>query len=190
VIHFDPAGYGPVFAELIGAERTCDLGPGKKNMQMHGPLSRLTVESAFQGEAVRDRQMARCCFAGVWLLHDYLEHSHEISQTIKTPEGSYWHAIMHRREPDYSNAKYWFRQVGEHAIFPALEVKATTIAEDSGAPQLAPIVEQSNWDAFRFVDLCHAQYHKKNAAEQACREIAMAEWRLLFDHCYRRALGE
>ena len=53
--------------------------------------------------------MAACCLAGVWLLHDYLDESHTISQRIDTPSGSFWHGIMHRREGDFSNAKYWFR---------------------------------------------------------------------------------
>ena len=50
--------------------------------------------------------------AGIWLYVDDLERSHGISQNLHTAEGSYWHGIMHRREGDFSNAKYWFRQAG------------------------------------------------------------------------------
>jgi hypothetical protein len=50
--------------------------------------------------------------AGIWLYVDDLERSHLISQNIHTSEGSYWHGVMHRREGDFSNAKYWFRQAG------------------------------------------------------------------------------
>ena len=60
--------------------------------------------------------MAEGCLAGLWLLYDFLDESHTISQSLDTLEGSYWHGIMHRREPDYENAKYWFRRVPVHPI--------------------------------------------------------------------------
>src|SRR5262245_21627515 len=46
--------------------------------------------------------------AGLWLYHDWLDESHRISQSLDTPTGSFWHAIMHRRERDFSNSKYWY----------------------------------------------------------------------------------
>lgn len=51
--------------------------------------------------------------AGLWLYVDDLERSHTISQNIHTPAGSYWHGIMHRREGDFWNSKYWFRKAGD-----------------------------------------------------------------------------
>ena len=39
--------------------------------------------------------------AGIWLYVDDLDQSHRVSQTVHTPTGSYWHAIMHRREGDF-----------------------------------------------------------------------------------------
>ena len=49
----------------------------------------------------------------LWLLAGDLDHSHRISQQSETPLGSFLHGVMHRREFDFSNAKYWFRRVGD-----------------------------------------------------------------------------
>ena len=94
----------------------------------------MSIDEAFVHAApgrsprIADREMASCCLAGVWLLHDYLDESHNISQRIDTPEGSYWHAIMHRREGDFSNAKYWYRHVGEHPVFDAVRQRVAEFA--------------------------------------------------------------
>lgn len=58
--------------------------------------------------------------AALWLLAGDLEKSHAISQSLETPLGSFWHGVMHRREGDYGNAKYWFRRSAKLACFPTL----------------------------------------------------------------------
>src|SRR3954447_17397484 len=50
---------------------------------------------------VRSDADADCVLAGLLLWHDCLDRSHEISQSISSESGSYWHAIMHRREGDF-----------------------------------------------------------------------------------------
>src|SRR5262245_3674168 len=80
------------------------LGPGTPNTALRQRLAALEVPTAFGGAPVADESAARCCLAGLWLAHDFLDESHAISQEIETPDGSYWHAIMHRREPDYWNS--------------------------------------------------------------------------------------
>jgi hypothetical protein len=112
--------------------------------------------------------------AGLWLHFDFFEESHSISQDLRTPEGSYWHAILHRREPDAFNAKYWFRQVGVHAIFSKLA---------AAAHSMEPSFSKSHWDPVRFVDLCEAHRGTGSAMESKLIEIQSAEWRLLMEHC-------
>lgn len=58
--------------------------------------------------------------AGLHLWNDDIDRCHRIAQAHEAAEGNYWHAILHRREPDYSNAKYWYRRVGKHPIFSGL----------------------------------------------------------------------
>ncbi len=134
--------------------------------------------------------MASCCLAGLWLWFDYLTESHQISQRISSPSGSYWHGIMHRREPDYPNAKYWFDRVGEHPIFTPLANEATQMTCDSGALDVGEILsDDASWDSYCFVDLCRQHAGTSSDAEMLCRRIARLEWQLLFDYCYRNATG-
>ena len=77
--------------------------------------------------------------AGIFQWHDFLNESHTLAQSLEGQGehqlGDYWHAIMHRREPDYSNAKYWFRQIGDQPIFRQLMQYADAIFTDSRLSQ-------------------------------------------------------
>jgi len=173
-----PAAYGPAFAELIADAPPMPLGPGTPNRDLRDKLDALTVDAAFAGQRIADAHMADACLSGVWLLHNYLDHSHEISQDIHTATGSYWHGIMHRREPDYSNAGYWFRKVGQHPVFEPL------------AEQTADLTQKSDWEPFAFIDDCERAAREGGELEERCVMIQMIEWALLFDYCYRKAIGE
>jgi hypothetical protein len=190
---FDSTAYGPRFAELLREERLNDLGPGRPNAGAGPLLKELTAARAFEPHAIKDGSMAAACFAGLWLYHDYLDESHRISQTIRTPTGSYWHSLMHRREPDSGNSKYWLDRTGKHPVFPELceAARALAQAEAPALPSEARFLEeQTQWDPYRFVDLCEAARTGRSAAGDLCRRVQLAEWRLLFDWCYRRAIGQ
>ena len=55
---------------------------------------------------------------GLWLYVDDIERAHQIAQSIPDETGSAWHAIIHRREGDFSNSLYWWHLAGPH---PALQ---------------------------------------------------------------------
>src|SRR5262245_45470401 len=100
-------------AALLREVPIAPLGPGRPDPTRRAVLTRVSPVTL----AMPDGPDFRACLSGLWLAFDFLDEAHVICQDLDTPEGSYWHALMHRREPDYPNSKYWFRRVGTHPIF-------------------------------------------------------------------------
>jgi len=124
---------------------------------------------------------ADCLHSAALLWHDHLEASHRISQGIDTVEGSFLHGIMHRREPDYGNAAYWFRRVGEHPAFSLIAAEAgRRLGKGEQAGVVAEVVHSGGWDPFRFIDACEAVSRGGAAVrEAALRELQAIEFEVL-----------
>lgn len=184
-MEFEPSRFGGFFAPLVVREEPVPLGPGRPRRDMP-PMD---VETAFHGFNVRNASMARACLSGILLLHDCLDSSHALSQGIDTPTGSFWHGIMHRREPDNSNAKYWFRRVGHHPVFDELAERAPGIIEGSpAASSVAEVVAEGKWNPFAFVDACHEAMDAGGAPDQLCRQLQQLEWERLFCYSFEQAV--
>ncbi|MGH9627765.1 MAG: hypothetical protein ACRD7E_05410, partial [Bryobacteraceae bacterium] len=124
--------------------------------------------------------------SGLWLYFSCLDESHSLSQDIQTPEGAFWHGIMHRQEPDAGNSAYWFRRVGRHPVFPELREASAQILEEH--PGLTSFKLADTWDPFAFIDFCEqARLKPGSDAEKAAMQMQTAEWQLLFDYCARPA---
>jgi hypothetical protein len=122
----------------------------------------------------------RAAFAALLLRAGKWEESHLIAQDVDSQEGSYVHGILHRIEPDYSNAKYWFRRVPDHPIFPKLLRQTESIlARD----KLTKWRLGSKWDPLLFVDWCEEAYRERHGKEEVAQAIQMTEWHLLFNWC-------
>jgi hypothetical protein len=167
--------YPPLIAELLAIPCRMPLGPGTPDRSAAGKLRGLEVAAAFAPSGVRDGDMARACLAGLWLRFNCLDESHGISQEVDTPEGSFWHAILHRREPDPGNSKYWWRRVGSHPVLQQLVEQAPALGYDYTDP-------------FAFVDHCERVRGKGGSGEKTAEDVQELEWRLLFDWCCRRAV--
>jgi hypothetical protein len=194
---FELQAFGPAFAALLDVDRRRALDSGRPNAAALPELKKLSIDSAFAHiqspfgkPQPADAEMGACCLAGIWLLHDYLDESHKISQAIDTSSGSFWHAIMHRREGDFSNAKYWFRHVGQHAVFDSIGQRAGELVAVRGEEaMLKKLITSGTWDPFAFVDLCQAAIGGGKNARDLCLDIQQAEWELLFEHCYLAAVA-
>ena len=185
----DLVAFAPAVRALLSVERLPELGPGTPNGLARPALEAITVESLVGAAKVRRPDLARCCLAGLWLLHDFLDESHGISQDISGAEGAWWHGILHRREPDYGNAGYWFRRVGQHPVFEPLRQRAAELAIEAGSPSgSAFLIRQTAWDPFAFIDLCEAVAQGKAKCDLLARQVQRAEWDLLFAHCYQASV--
>jgi hypothetical protein len=146
---FDPAVYGPDVAHILQGLPLSPLGPGQPRKELRTALAGLNLPAV--------------CMAALWLRCDFMHESHEISQELHTAEGSFLHAIMHRREPDAFNSKYWWRRVGKHPVLDQLK---------------AEFAEYSTPEAF--VDFCERVRGTGKPDELKAIAIQQREWELLF----------
>lgn len=188
-----------VVRRLEGREQLPPLAPkGAWSEEVARQIEGLTPETMFGNAQVVSPHDAMAALSALYLWNDALDASHRLSQGIETQTGSYWHGIMHRREPDYSNSKYWFRRVGEHPLFPQVRAAALGILGRAGhgyrwATETTAMMEQKPaWDPFAFVDWCEACETGTLSPQSRAvlEEIQLAELRLLLGHSIGKALGE
>lgn len=185
-----PELYNQQLRELLATAPMNELGPGTPCEEKQTLLQSLSFTGLLAPHSVEDRGMATCCCAGLWLRFDFLNVAHSLSQSVETREGSYWHAIMHRREPDFGNAKYWFRRVGQHPIYESLQTGARELAGAGNVLREAKfLVEQTSWEPGKFVELCELALDGAPPLHNLCKRVQLCEWELLFEYCYRRAAG-
>jgi len=181
-MNFDPRQYGPEVARILALD-----GNGQNlGALVCGPCSSAEARRALAAcqpaelfPAVHDPGAP---MAGLWLYFSCFEEAHRLIEDPKTHEGEYWHAILHRQEPDAGNAAYWFRRVGKHPIFEPLAEKAKDILRRHPDAEF----RIGSWDPFAFVHFCErAQKQPGSTQELAALEIQRAEWQLLFDYSAR-----
>ncbi|MGZ8900424.1 MAG: hypothetical protein ACXW3Z_10040, partial [Limisphaerales bacterium] len=141
----------PELKRILDTAEPAALGPERRP----GTLSTAELDAELaQAFPARFTPAVRDLFtAGAYLWHDHLDAAHQIAQSIETADGSLLHGIMHRREPDYGNAKYWFRRVGSHPSFLSLAVRASELLEKADESDLhSRLLPNKTWDPFAFVD--------------------------------------
>lgn len=128
------------------------------------------------------REMRLACRAGLLLMNDDLKASHDYSQQIESSTGSFWHAIMHRREGDFSNANYWWRKTGNHPVFPQIYAAATCSMqgdEDENTKKILMVLERAGtWQPMEFVAACEriAPRDSPLCAVQFAEMCALLNW--------------
>ncbi len=165
------------------------------NSELSESIVSVSPEELLKGQTVKNETYAGAIKSGLLLWNDDLNDSHDISQGLSNNTGSYWHGIMHRREPDYSNAKYWFGRIGTHHIYPELRDCALSIFKKITNPSAAlsnigdKIKSNEHWDPYQFIDWCAAaEKNLSSDVEQFLQQVQVEEIKLLLAYSYRNAI--
>jgi len=110
---------------------------------------------------------------------DDLSGSHEFFQDIAGDLVSYWHGMMHRREADFDNARYWFRRAGVLPFFVTLYSRAAEISTD--------MAKQTSWDPYLFTGECEQHRFGADSDESSLALLQRAEFDAVFDYSWRQA---
>jgi hypothetical protein len=159
---------------------------GAGDERAKGILEGLAGADVFVEGAGKSEEMGNATLAGLWLFHDWLDESHTISQSIHSATGSFWHAIMHRREGDFSNSKYWYARVNGHPVLPTLAMQAGDILRQEPADKDLLRLIANGWNPNAFVDLVEAVYNDQTDGRRAIAvRLQQLEWKVLFEFCAR-----
>jgi hypothetical protein len=153
-----------------------------RNTALLQPLSEPAWVAVFPAAPHRSRL---CLAAGLLQIHDFWDASHDAAQRAddlgEREHSAYWHGIAHRREPDASNAAYWFRRVSKHPIFGPLAQAARPLLDAHGDSSLAGrLIPGGAWNAMAMIDLC-TQARPGTPQETLARRLQRLEMWLLLE---------
>ncbi|HTS60577.1 MAG TPA: hypothetical protein VMH28_01060 [Candidatus Acidoferrales bacterium] len=165
---FQPGKYGEEVARILALDAA-----GERLI----PLTTAECSSVEARRLIRAAKVSPEVRAGLFFYFSCWTEAHETAQNIDSVEGSYWHAMVHRQEPDAWNSGYWFRRVGQHPVFPALRQAAAALGLNFG----------TDWDPVAFIDYCVGA-RPGSEEERKALEVQRAEWQLLFAYCARQGV--
>lgn len=176
--------------DLIATPTPPELGPerreGTESLSALSGKIDLALERV--GFDARNRELVR---ALVLLWHDHLDPAHQLAQGVEGADGAFVHGILHRREPDYGNAAYWFRRVGMHPVFNELRSRIAVRPNLSSFGDLErTILPGGSYDPFGFINLCERYARGPNAERELLREIQAIETRTLLEYFSKNSVGD
>ena len=116
---------------------------------------------------------------GLFYALDALPEAHAIFQDATDDPGAYWHGMVHRREGDFDNARYWFRRAGVLPFFAEMHRAACTHSET--------MARQSNWDPYLFTGQCEQERFGADDLTGEMRALQRVEFDAIFDYCWRQS---
>lgn len=177
------------FWKAIGTAEPPSLGPGpRRNRLSTAELrTRLTPFNRSGNGECNPRSLLE---AVALLYHDHHDLAHDLVQDLACQEGVLIHAILHRREPDYWNAKYWFRRVTDHPMYRSLTVRLQALESSTASEEWMPeLLLADSFDPISMVDACEKVEGKDEnlPAVTFLREVQQMEFECLVEHLLANA---
>ncbi len=119
--------------------------------------------------------------AGLFYYHNALDDSHKEAAKGDGDLAAYWHGMVHRREGDFDNARYWMRRAGEQPVFQEMHGRAAA----ENAPNMG---RQSNWDPFLFTHLCEQYKYGAHEYKKEIGALQRVEFAVMFDYVWRKCV--
>lgn len=176
-------GYPPLVQELLAEEdlllRLRPIEPGSPDALR---LIRNADERELTGGAVLTHaSYSRLIRAGLLYAYDAIDESHRIVQEIETAEASYWHGMIHRREGDFENSRYWFRRTGKLGVFGEMHSRSAEVSPLMG--------RQMDWDPYVLVGQCEQARFGGDVDQKELIALQRIEFEVMFAHLWRDAFA-
>lgn len=129
------------------------------------------------------RQAQLLALAYCW--HDSWDAAHEVVQTMEgDPAADFIHAVLHRREGDADNARYWLARISDHPVF-------THLIPVAAAEGFTDLVSDGVWRPGAFLARClRAQTTAEPSETAALMRIQAAELLALLDRLATHPLSK
>jgi hypothetical protein len=174
-------GYSPFANELLAEEdlllRLVPTEPGHPDALRS--IRDATEHDLTGGAVMADVTYPRLIRAGLLYAYDAIAESHRIVQDITSDEASYWHGMMHRREGDFENARYWFRRTGSLGVFPEMHARTPGVS--------ILMARQADWDPYVLVGQCEQARFGGDVDQKELVGLQRIEFDVMFDHLWRGA---
>jgi hypothetical protein len=175
--------YSKFIDQLLGrADLLTELQPKEPLLwKLSDEFHRLPDEDLAGGKPILDPQKFALVRGGVHYALDELDAAHRIFQDDASSEGSYWHGMMHRREGDFDNARYWFRRAGRLPVFADLHEAARPVSDS--------MARQETWDPYLFTGLCEQARFGARELLPECQHLQRIEFGGVFARAWAKAFG-
>jgi hypothetical protein len=170
------------FDALLETPEPAALGPASRAGTNPLPELRSALAKIFHADKQTPREQEEVT-ALIFLWHDHFDEAHALAQAIANPDGSLIHAILHRREPDYSNAKYWFHRVGQHPSYAATGTAVAALPASAAEQKLRDQFNRDGkWDPIAFTDACQEDSHNGAKNGVFLRQVQKTEFTALLHY--------
>lgn len=126
--------------------------------------------------------------SALYIYFDGFDEAHHLVDKVEGPIENWLHAIVHRREPDASNSKYWYQRVqAPEEVFHSIASQVVGFSLSDSILELeilgGKMARAKTWLPEVFVDICE-RFREKDPGSEAYRGLAHIqeiEWRGLLE---------